>query len=496
MEELKTEKKNNKKKGKKKHVKGEPRRILWVLGCAVLLAVCVLAAVRLNWEEAMEEAPSQPDTRGSLVNRNADEIRRVTVRLRGQEPWSAARDEDGRLRMEGEENWELNTTLGQRIENALANVVYEAVLTEDPAEYKDRLAEFGLDDPLVTASAEYTDGASITLHIGNASGLEDADYRYMTVEGDPRLFAAAGSFLEDLQFESALLRPVEQPEIQTARLDRITVMDGEENILKEWSLMGSITDQDADDSWYLKIPAVYPADCETMNNLKKNAGSLRLGIWVADADKSALSEYGLETPERILELHMAAGTTGQTGEDGVYDIRDWPEETLRFEIGKAKNELTDYVLFGGAVYTVNRFTLETLTEARPEETLARYLITVPLDSLKQITVTDTSEAGAKEITVYELERDSEGNTACRKNGQAISWSAFEAAYERLLVVTVSGKLPEGWEKRETFKTIELRTLSGKTHTLELSPYDALHDAVTVDGGTMFYLYREGLTPLP
>ena len=34
------------------------------------------------------------------------------------------------------------------------------------------------------------------------------------------------------------------------------------------------------------------------------------------------------------------------------------------------------------------------------------------------------------------------------------------------------------------------------HTLELSEFDALHDAVTLDGCTLFYLIREGIPELP
>ena len=53
------------------------------------------------------------------------------------------------------------------------------------------------------------------------------------MEGDDRLFAVATSFLEDLRVERELLRPVEQPEIQTSRLARVTVLDGKGWYTKE-----------------------------------------------------------------------------------------------------------------------------------------------------------------------------------------------------------------------------------------------------------------------
>ena len=58
-------------------------------------------------------------------------------------------------------------TICNRLKDALANVVYEAVLTPDISLYQDRLAEFGLDDPELIASAEFADGTGITLRLAS-----------------------------------------------------------------------------------------------------------------------------------------------------------------------------------------------------------------------------------------------------------------------------------------------------------------------------------------
>ena len=57
-------------------------------------------------------------------------------------------------------------------------------------------------------------------------------------------------------------------------------------------------------------------------------------------------------------------------------------------------------------------------------------------------------------------------------------------------------LPDGWQKKETREEYVFRTLSGAVHTVELSEFDAMHDAVTVDGWTLFYLIRGGLDGMP
>ncbi len=488
---------------KKKSGDRGPHRVLWVLLCAALLVICVAAAIGVNGRKILEDMPKQENTRGSLEQRDTSEIARMTLRLRGRAPWTAIRDGDGVLRLENEADWVPDATLTARVEDALANIVYEAVLTGDPAEYRDHLADFGLSDPELIAEVTYTDGKTVTLRFGNASGLADQSYCYMLVDGDDRLFAAATSLMEDLKVEKELLHPVAQPEIRTALLDRVSVLDGEGAMLKEWMLQGSPTDADAAENWMLTAPFRYPADFDAMVSLRKNTGNLRLGVYVGEATAENLAAYGLAHPARVLEIHMAAGTTGQITAEGVYGVEAREEETLRLEIGDARSDLVDYVRFGNAICTVNHFTLDAIAGAEPLDTVARYPVPVALEALEKLTV-ETAEGK----TVYDLSREAaegsgtgengEAETVlhCRKNGTEMDGKAFEAAYQRMLVVTVSGRLPAGWEKGETRVRYTFRTVSGMERVLELSACDAMHDAVTLDGCTVFYLIRDGMGELP
>jgi hypothetical protein len=90
---------------------------------------------------------------------------------------------------------------------------------------------------------------------------------------------------------------------------------------------------------------------------------------------------------------------------------------------------------------------------------------------------------------------------CFLNGQEIPYETFTAAYERLLTVTFSGRLPDDTDMeallaKEPNRKYTFRTLSGGTHTVLLRSWDDMHDAVTVDGSTLFYLIKGGMTDLP
>ncbi|MBQ9211233.1 MAG: DUF4340 domain-containing protein [Clostridia bacterium] len=498
-------------KVEKKQKKGSGKKVIFGGLFLLLLGSGILAYIAL---QPPEPFPVRIDTRGSLWQRDPGEIEWMKIQVKGRNAWIAERNEAGEMvtqvaavEVENTEDWALDEVLGDQMLDALANMVYEEILTEDAADYQERLAEFGLSEPALIAEVRYTDGTEKTIRVGDKSEIDDQDLRFMLIDGDDRLFAVAGSLMEDLTIEQAVLHPVVQPEIQTSRLDRITVWDKDGKKINEWTLDGQITDADAAGNWLAgweeeKTWITYPADQDQMSNLKKNAGNLRLGLYVAEGTEENLVQYGLSQPQYRIEIHLAAGTTGQILEEGAYDVKDWEEECLTFAIGQSRNEMTDYALYQGTIYTMNHFTTATLTETRSKDTTARYPVLVALENLSGMEIYQPDGT----ITSYELQRSTvpaevEGEVdqvviSCRKDGEEIPYSVFEAAYERWLVINVSGTLPAGWQKKSTEISYAFRTLAGKTHTVEMSDFDGLHDAVTVDGRTLYYLIKNSFSEMP
>ena len=79
---------------------------------------------------------------------------------------------------------------------------------------------------------------------------------------------------------------------------------------------------------------------------------------------------------------------------------------------------------------------------------------------------------------------------------AMVYPSLSANWDRLLTVTVSGRLPKDYEPQAVHTRYTFHTVSGKTHVLELRDFDAMQDAVTLDGHTLFYLIKGGMTELP
>ena len=442
------------------------------------------------------EMPERTVTGGMILNREPSEIGRVTLTLCGEEPWTLVREE-GELRLQETdpqgESWTVDRSIGDRILDAIANLGYEAVLSEQGGEVQGHLAEFGLENPRVRADILFTDGTGMTLRIGDPVAGAEESVDYMILDGDARLYAVADSTTLDLVIEKNLLHPVEQPDVIASLLDRITVRDGKGEVRAEWRLNGRVTDADAATSWQVTVPFVYPADEEIMGNLRSGAENLRLGTWVGKAGEAGndLSEITAE-----LELHMAAGSTGTVSGEGVYDVTERPERTVLLRIGPAKSEMVDYVLYEDTVYTMSHFSLSAFLETDPMTTVALYPVLTPLGSLQELTVERDGNTDCYTLEHNGTTGEEGSGLLCRKNGEEIPSEAFEAAYNRLLTVTFSGRLPEDAVWGPAHTKYAFRTVSGGTHTVELSDFDGMHDAVTVDGHTLFYLIRGGMTELP
>ncbi len=474
---------------KKKARRGKSRAV-WIAAAAGLFAVCLGLALYFGNRPEEEKMPVRQDHSGVLLQHDAGEIAAVTVVRRGEEAWTVEQDEDGSLRLQGAEGWTVSEYVGGKLLDALATLEYEDILTEDAREWKDHPEEFGLDEPLVTAVCRWRDGTLTTVRIGNAIEVEEGSAYYMSVDREDKLYAASAGTMQDLSADKALLHPVEQPEILRALLDRITLSDADGNPVKEWRLNGKLTDPEAGSEWIVSVPFTYPADEEIMDTLRSAAENLRLGAWIADTTEENLEKYGLKTPRTVLDFHMAAGSTGTVSEAGVYDVVDREERSVRLEIGSNRSDTSVYARYEDSICTMSLLTLSTVLDAEPEETIAKYPVIVPYGSLAEVTV-ETDEGR----TEY-LRTGSGEDSKWLKNGAEVSAEAMEAAYSRLLVVVCSGKLPDGTVPGKAHTKYTFRTQSGGTHVVELCDYDGMHDMVTVDGFTRFYLIRGGMTELP
>lgn len=485
----------------RKQKKSAPRARLMALLAAVAVLCAGVGVYAWQATHAPEKEIESPDRYGEVLNYAAEDVRGIAITLRSGEQWGVQWNGE-RYVMADDEHFPMDESMLSLLLNAASIISYSDVLTQERSDYAQRLAEFGLDVPRAVVCITYADGQEATVHVGDKTRESGSSYHYMTVEGDDRLFALDQSTAEALTLERRLMHAVEQPVLHKARMDEITLITPQGTL--QWRLAGSIKDADAADRWLLVSPYRYPADGAALENLRTTLENLRLGAYVDEATEENLARYGLDTPRLTVQVHMQAGSIGVVGESGVYDVRDWEEGSFTLHVGNPCSEVTDYVQVGDSIYLENHFTMGTLMDMKAVSTLTTYPVLTSLSNLASLTV-QTAEGE----TVYRLSRtvvtDEEGEmlpdedggaiaqTVVTRNGEPVSFDAFEASYQRLMMATVSGELPEGWTQQEEAHTLyTFATLTGVTHTIALTRFDTLHDAVVVDGCARFYIIRGGL----
>lgn len=488
---------------KKKNRRTLPHSRLWLTLTAAVLAVGIgIAAVVATQPTPtlLEETEEEAESSGTLTDYESSEIASLSITQRN-DSWTLLQNADGTLTMADDPDYEISAAKAADLMDIARSLSYQEILTEDVSPYS--LADFGLEDPLLTLSVTYTDGSTWVLHLGDTLSLEDNNAYYMLVEDDPRLFALDKGTAESLMVERASLHPVEQPTLHKARFDRITLTDGSGATLADWVLQGDIG-TNAQDRWLLVAPLQYPVDGDSISNLQDNLVNLRLGAYMAEATTENLALYGFDAPRLVLTVHQAEGSIGATGTDGVYAVNDWPESTFTLTIGGAKSDMVDYVLVDGSIYLASHFTLEVFLDIDPVSTLSRYTVPVALGNLQSLTlrqgeaetvytITRTEQVAENNELVTDTSGEVVYDITCDANGKAIPYASFESAYNELLKVTVSGFLPDGWQPTEaSHTTFVFQAVTGESYTLELTRFDALHDAVLLDGNAVFYLIKDGM----
>ncbi|MBR6028744.1 MAG: DUF4340 domain-containing protein [Clostridia bacterium] len=500
---------------RKRHRHSSPR---WLRPALLLLALLIAGLSLYAWQRG-ENAP-QPQAEdvhsdGLLLTAETEDISGIRIDFGGS-AWSAAVS-DGQLILP--DGRPVSASTAEGILAAARNVGWTEVLVED-ASWQERLEEFGLDTPLLTALFTYTDGRQVTLKVGSRLPGEEGAY-YLWIGGDSRLLALDTGTVTDLMVDDSHLLDALQPGIEKNRIDRIEVTDASGT--RVWALEGEVTDPDAADRWYLTEPFRYPADSESLESLRDSLQTFHVGACVCDATPENLSLYGFDSPRASVTVHMAAAAVLTPDAEGGLRESLRQEESVTLLIGSAKSDMVDYVCCRGQIGIASRFSHETFSARQARNTLTRYLVLTSLSSLKRLTITEGGETTVYEVS-YAAEAeasdaaegritadsadadlvadfseasllDADETPAGRvtRNGEPISWEAFSQYWEGLLLVTASGVLPEDWQPTEPPRAQwTFETSTGLTRTLTLTPFDPLHDAVALDGTAVFYLIEGGL----
>ena len=463
-------------------------------GAALLTLLClaVLAGAAAYFLRPGAEAPAGPlrEEQAVLLDRSVEEISALAIRPEEGAAYRLIRGEAGFF-LEGDETLSLRKDIVEEM-GLMASVVKAENTVRENAR-GEALGAYGLASPACVLTVTYTDGEEKTVLFGDLSPQETPQ-RYVMLRGDDRVFtvleAECTAFFHDRDY----LRDFAQPKLNGSLLDRICVR-GEKEIDLRYTESG----------WLMEAPWRYPAASARMNTLLSRISAMAFDACLGKAEEAELSDYGLDTPALTVTLTQAKTVIrGETAEGQQVTV-DVPEREYTLLIGNETGKSGLYLLWENQVFRASNFLLGFWKEMDAESLLSQQPVSFQVNDLQSVSLTAGDAAGSFRVAMVEsvtennqIATDEYGRTLyeCEitrlPGGEAVDQEAFLTWYASLSSLRPAGRLPEGYALSggpEAVLTLESGAL---TREIALYPYDALHDALTVDGTALYYVSREWL----
>ena len=466
-----------------------PQKFFLLLTC-----VCLATGVGVVLVRQPKAALPIPETAEEmmLLQRPVEDVASVTIAPYDSAAYSLIRKEN-RFVLQGQEETSLRESVMEEIALSLGKVPAAAVVL--PALSPDQslnASDFGLEPPRIRVQIVYQDGEKKELLLGNAAPNENTPQRYCMLAGDPALYTILEADSEVFFHEMEYLRAFDQPQLNASLLDRVEVSGG-----VVWLAVYTPS------GWQMEKPFVYPLSLQRMDSLLSRVESIGFEAYLGEEASLDLAAYGLDDPEVIVKLTQAATVISGETEDGQHLSFPVPERVYTLKLGKDTGKSGVYVSWEGKVFKASNFLLGFWKTLNPSNLVLLNPVNLQVNNLDEVRIEAPGISAGFAVRMVEsiaennrIATDEYGQTlydmAVRRMGESgdMDGEAFANWYTALAALSGDGWLPDSFVlSGESRATITL-TNSHLTRTVDFYPFDALHDAMAVDGVALFYIQKE------
>lgn len=470
------------------------RTVLLILLCCAALAGGGLYILR---SQPVSLPPVADSETVLLFSRPKEDIAAVAVTPRDGTAYPLIR-QGNTFALLGQEDVALRSDILDDLMVTLTELPAENTVLENISEAQGlRPSDFGLDPALARVTVTYTDGEKKELRVGSLTPNEETPQRYCMVSGSDTLYTILEADSAPLLRDMDSLRDFAQPSLDGSLLDRVEVTGQ-----VEWALHYTPS------GWQMDAPFSYPLSTLRTDALLKKIESMGFAACLGKAEKLNLSDYGLDAPALTVTLTQAATViTGETTEGEQVSV-PVPETVYTLRVGSETGKSGVYVQWQDQVFTASNFLLGFWKELAPLDYLLQTPVNLLVNDLSEVRFTRDGHTYAYQVRMVEqvtennqIAVDEYGRVlydcAVNRAGetQDMDAEAFLAWYTRLASLAGDGRLPDGWtpsgEKRAEIILIN----DHLTRTITLWPYDALHDAIAVDGVALYYIRNTWLNEI-
>lgn len=462
------------------------RTVLLILLCCAALAGVGLYLLR---SQPVSLPPIENRETVLLFSRPQEDIVAVAIAPRDGTAYPLIR-QGSSFALMGREDEKLRSDILDDLLISLTELPVENTVLENLTEAQGlRPADFGLDPVLARVTVTYADGEKKELRVGNLTPDEETPQRYCMVSGSDALYTILEADSVPLLRDMDSLRDFAQPSLDGSLLDRIEVTGQ-----VEWALHYTPS------GWQMDAPFSYPLSTLRTDALLKKIESMGFAACLGKAEKLNLSDYGLDAPALTVTLTQAATViTGETAEGQQVSV-PVPETVYTLLIGHETGKSGVYVQWQDQVFTASNFLLGFWKELEPLDYLLQTPVNLLVNDLNEVRFTRNGHTYAYQVRMVEqvtennqIAVDEYGRVlydcAVNRAGetQDMDAEAFLSWYTRLASLAGDGRLPDGWVPSGESRAEIILVNDHLTRTVTLWPYDALHDAIAVDGVALYYI---------
>ena len=462
----------------------------------LVLCACLVTGGAVLLERSLSHGTFTPsaDEEMLLLPRPLEEVASVKIAPKDGAAYTLIQGEES-FSLEGREGEKLRESNIEEIGLSLGKLPAEALVLSalNPSQGL-TLAAFGLEPARVRVEITYQDGEKKELLLGDAAPNQETPQRYCMVAGDPRLYTIIESDAEVFFHEMEYLLDFTQPSLDSSLLDRIEVTGG-----TVWSAYYTPS------GWQMTAPFAYPLSIQRMDAILSRIGYMGFEAYLGNEQEANLADYGLDAPEVTVRLTQAATVISGETEDGEQVSFPVAEREYVLKLGRDTGASGVYLSWEGKVYKASNFLLGFWKTLNPEELTLTAPINLQVNNLDEVRLTAPGVSKAYEIRMVEsvtdnnqIATDEYGQTlydlAARRAGETedMDAEAFANWYTQLATLSGDGNLPDGFTlSGESRGTITL-TNSHLIRTIDFYPFDALHDALAVDGVARYYVRKDWL----
>ena len=457
----------------------------------LLLAVAAALGAGAYFLRPQAVVPALPEDAETvyLLHRPAEEIAAVAIAPREGAAYPLVRTGDG-LRLLGQEDQPLRDWLAEDLLNVLPALIAEDIVADTTvhAAFGSNWSDFGLEPPAVTVTVTYLDGEKIQLSFGDVTPGE-APTRYCRRAGDPLVYTVMTEEAQVFFYEMAYWRAFDQPRLDASLLDRIDV-SGDVTFGAYYTPSG----------WQMDAPLSYPLDTARTDALLQKISAMAFEALLGEESALDLSLYGLDPPALTAPLTQAPTLLIGQDEAGQTVSQPVPQKKYTLKLGAETGKSGVYLAWEGRVFKASNFLLRFWKELDAASLLLKSPVNLLVNDLSFVALACGDVSAAYEVRMVEsllpnnqIATDEYGNTlydcAVRRAGEQEDMDAeqFLDWYVRLSSLSAAGELPAGFVPSGEPRAVITLQSPSLTRTVALFPYDALHDAISVDGVALYYV---------